>query len=83
MYITQIHPVFLRVFFPGEMAPTDDNLKKLGLKNVKTTGRRLAARPIGPRAVDREAGIRTRPMKLIVASVSRSGTMCKHGPIVA
>ena len=59
------------------MEKFNDLLVKYGGRVHKPQGRRLATTPTGPRAIDKEAGVRTKPMKVILASMSRTGTFCE------
>ncbi|KAG9552333.1 hypothetical protein KCU71_g9721, partial [Aureobasidium melanogenum] len=56
----------------------DDMLVKLGGRVHRPQGRRLTATPTGPRAIDKEGGTRTKPMKVILASMSRTGTFSMY-----
>jgi hypothetical protein len=60
------------------MEQFDDMLVKLGGRVHRPQGRRLAATPTGPRVIDKEGGTRTKPMKVILASMSRTGTFCEN-----
>ncbi|CAD0092503.1 unnamed protein product [Aureobasidium mustum] len=50
------------------MEKFDEMLVKFGGRVYKPQGRRLAPTPTGPRAIDKEGGIRTKPMKVILAT---------------
>lgn len=60
------------------MKQFDDLLVKLGGRIHEPQGRKLASTPTGPRAIDKEGGVRTKPMKVILASMSRTGTFCQR-----
>jgi hypothetical protein len=62
------------------MKQFDDLLVKLGGRIHEPQGRELAPDPTGPRAIDKEGGVRTKPMKVILASMSRTGTFCQCTP---
>ncbi|THY58496.1 hypothetical protein D6C98_03040 [Aureobasidium pullulans] len=59
------------------MTKWDDLLVNNGARIHQGHGRRLASVPTGDREIDKEGGVRTRPMKVILASISRTGTVCK------
>lgn len=60
-----------------DMTKWDDLLVNNGARIHQGHGRRLASVPAGDREIDKEGGVRTRPMKVILASMSRTGTVCK------
>lgn len=59
------------------MKQFDELLVKYGGRIHESQGRKLASSPTGPRAIDKEGGVRTKPMKVILASMSRTGTFCE------
>ena len=63
------------------MKQFDDLLVKYGGRIHESQGRRLATTPTGPRAIDKEGGVRIKPMKIILASMSRTGTFCEGQPL--
>lgn len=59
------------------MKQFDELLVKYGGRIHEPQARELASTPSGPRAIDKEGGVRTKPMKVILASMSRTGTFCE------
>ncbi|THY15308.1 hypothetical protein D6D01_07934 [Aureobasidium pullulans] len=60
------------------MTKWDDLLVNNGARIHQGHGRRLASVPTGDREIDKEGGVRTRPMRVILASMSRTGTVSMY-----